>query len=32
VADALGDHPLVAEAIARRYRATVAHRFALSLA
>ena len=32
VADVLGDHPMVAEAIARRYRATVAHRFALSLA
>ena len=32
VADVLGDHPLVAEAVARRYRSTVAHRFALSLA
>jgi sirohydrochlorin ferrochelatase len=32
VADVLGDHPMVAEAIARRYRATVARRFALSLA
>jgi sirohydrochlorin ferrochelatase len=32
VADVLGDHPMVAEAVARRFRATVAHRFALSLA
>ena len=31
VADVLGDHPHVAEALARRYRATAAHRFALSL-
>jgi sirohydrochlorin ferrochelatase len=31
VAGPLGDHPLVAEAVARRYRAAVAHRFALSL-
>ena len=31
VAEPLGDHPLVAEAVARRYRATAAHRFALSL-
>ena len=31
VADVLGDHPMVAEAVARRFRATVAHRFALSL-
>ena len=32
VADVLGDHPHVAETVARRYRAAVAHRFALSLA
>jgi sirohydrochlorin ferrochelatase len=32
VADVLGDHPQVAEALARRYRATLAHRFAVSLA
>ena len=32
VADVLGDDPQVAEAIARRYRATTARRFALSLA
>ena len=31
VADVLGDHPHVAEALARRDRATAAHRFALSL-
>jgi sirohydrochlorin ferrochelatase len=31
VADVLGDHPWVAETVARRYRAAVAHRFALSL-
>lgn len=32
VADVLGDHPYVAEAVARRYRAATARRFALSLA
>ena len=32
VAEVLGDHPHVAEAVARRYRATTAHRFALSMA
>ena len=32
VADVLGDHPHVAETVARRYRAAIAHRFALSLA
>jgi sirohydrochlorin ferrochelatase len=31
VADVLGDHPCVAEAVVRRYRAATAHRFALSL-
>ena len=31
VAKVLGDHPSVAEAVARCYRATVAHRFALTL-
>lgn len=31
VADVLGDHPYVAEAVARRYRAATARRFALSL-
>jgi sirohydrochlorin ferrochelatase len=31
VAAPLGNHPLVAEAVARRYRAAVARRFALSL-
>ena len=31
VADVLGDHPSVAEAVARRYRTAVAHRFALTL-
>lgn len=31
VAEPLGDHPLVAEAIVRRYRAAAAHRFALAL-
>lgn len=31
VADVVGDHPHVAEAVARRYRATSAHRFAVSL-
>ena len=31
VADPMGDHPQVAEAVARRYRAVTAHRFALSL-
>ena len=32
LADVLGDHPYVAEAVARRYRAATARRFALSLA
>jgi sirohydrochlorin ferrochelatase len=32
LADVLGDHPHVAEAVARRYRAATARRFALSLA
>jgi sirohydrochlorin ferrochelatase len=31
LADVLGDHPHVAEAVARRYRAAIARRFALSL-
>jgi sirohydrochlorin ferrochelatase len=31
VADVVGDHPHVAEAVARRYRAASARRFALSL-
>ena len=31
VADVLGDHPHVAEAVARRYRATTARQFALTL-
>jgi sirohydrochlorin ferrochelatase len=31
VAEVLGNHPHVAEAVARRYRAAVAHRFALTL-
>ena len=31
VADPMGDHPQVAEAVARRYRSATAHRFALSL-
>jgi sirohydrochlorin ferrochelatase len=31
LADVLGDHPHVAEAVARRYRAVTARRFALSL-
>jgi sirohydrochlorin ferrochelatase len=31
VVEPLGDHPLVAEAVVRRYRAAAAHRFALSL-
>ncbi len=32
VADVLGDHPQVAEAVARRYRGALAHRYAESLA
>jgi hypothetical protein len=31
LADVLGNHPYVAEAVARRYRAATARRFALSL-
>jgi sirohydrochlorin ferrochelatase len=31
VAEPLGDHPLVAEAVVRRYRTAAAHRFALAL-
>jgi sirohydrochlorin ferrochelatase len=31
VVEPLGDHPMVAEAVVRRYRAAAAHRFALSL-
>jgi sirohydrochlorin ferrochelatase len=31
VADPMGDHPRVAEAVVRRYRSATAHRFALSL-
>jgi sirohydrochlorin ferrochelatase len=31
LADVIGDHPYVAEAVARRYRAATARRFALSL-
>jgi sirohydrochlorin ferrochelatase len=31
VVEPLGDHPLVTEAVVRRYRAAAAHRFALSL-
>jgi hypothetical protein len=32
VADVIGDHPYVAEVVIRRFRTTLARRFALSLA